>query len=235
MEEHQVVSAGEWLEARKALLAREKEFTRLRDELSRARRALPWVRVEKEYVFAGPHGSLTLADLFAGRRQLIVYHFMFGPDWEAGCKSCSFWADNYNGITVHLRQRDANLVVVSRAPVARLEAFRKRMGWSFPWVSSLGSDFNFDYQASFTAEAMAKGEVYYNYTRSEFPAEEAPGVSVFIKDDAGTIHHTYSCYARGLDMLNGAYHHLDLLPKGRDEENLPYHMDWVKLHDLYES
>jgi predicted dithiol-disulfide oxidoreductase (DUF899 family) len=233
MGKHQIVSADAWLEARKTLLAKEKEFTRLRDELSRARRALPWVRVHKNYVFEAPQGPLTMAELFAGKRQLIVYHFMFGPDWEAGCKSCSFWADNYDGITVHLKQRDANLVAISRAPIARLEAFRKRMGWRFTWVSSLGNDFNFDYQVSFTPEQMAKGDVYYNYTQRKFPATEAPGISVFVKDDDGAIHHTYSCYARGLDMLNGAYHYLDLLPKGRDEERLPYHMDWVKLHDLY--
>jgi predicted dithiol-disulfide oxidoreductase (DUF899 family) len=235
MSKPQVVSESEWLEARKALLAKEKEFTRLRDELSRARRAMPWVKVEKDYVFEGPNGPLTLAELFAGKRQLIVYHFMFGPDWEVGCKSCSFWADNYDGIVAHLKQRDANLVATSRAPIAKLEAFRQRMGWRFTWASSLGSDFNFDYQASFTPEQMAKGEVYYNFEQRGFPATEAPGISVFSKDDAGAIHHTYSCYARGLDMLNGAYHYLDLLPKGRDEQQLPYHMDWVKLHDLYSA
>jgi predicted dithiol-disulfide oxidoreductase (DUF899 family) len=233
MSKQQVVSESEWVEARKALLAKEKEFTKLRDELSRARRALPWVRVEKNYVFEGTKGPLTLAELFAGKRQLIVYHFMFGPDWEVGCKSCSFWADNYDGVVTHLRQRDANLVAISRAPIAKLEAFHRRMGWHFTWASSLGNDFNFDYQASFTPEQLAKGEVYYNFEQRGFPATEAPGISIFIKDDAGAIHHTYSCYARGLDMLNSAYHYLDLLPKGRDEEKLPYHMDWVKLHDLY--
>jgi predicted dithiol-disulfide oxidoreductase (DUF899 family) len=233
MSKQQVVSESAWLEARKALLTKEKEFTRLRDELSQARRDMPWVRVGKDYVFQGPSGPHTLAELFAGKRQLIVYHFMFGPDWEVGCKSCSFWADNYNGIVAHLRQRDANLVAISRAPIAKLEAFRQRMGWHFTWVSSHGNDFNFDYQASFKPEELAKGQVYYNFEQRGFPATEAPGISVFSKDDSGTVYQTYSCYARGLDMLNGAYHHLDLLPKGRDEEKLPYHMDWVKLHDLY--
>jgi predicted dithiol-disulfide oxidoreductase (DUF899 family) len=233
MSQQQIVSESEWVEARKALLAKEKEFTRLRDELSRARRALPWVKVEKSYVFQGPNGPLPMAELFAGKQQLIVYHFMFGPDWEVGCKSCSFWADNYDGIVAHLCQRDANLVAISRAAIARLEAFRQRMGWHFTWVSSLGNDFNFDYQASFKPEELAKGQVYYNFERRGFPATEAPGISVFSQDDAGAIYHTYSCYARGLDMLNGAYHYLDLLPKGRDEDKLPYHMDWVKLHDLY--
>ena len=233
MSKQQVVSENEWIAARKALLAKEKEFTRLRDELSQARRAMPWVRVDKDYVFQGPDGALSLAELFAGKQQLIVYHFMFGPDWEAGCKSCSFWADNFDGIVTHLQQRDANLVAISRAPIAKLEAFRKRMGWHFTWVSSLGNDFNFDYQASFTPEALAQGKVYYNYEQRGFPATEAPGISIFSKDESGAIYHTYSCYARGLDMLNGAYHYLDLLPKGRDEEKLPYHMDWVKLHDLY--
>ena len=235
MKEHRVVSETDWLVARKALLAKEKELTRLRDELARERRALPWVRVEKAYVFEGPDGKLSLADLFAGKQQLIIDHFMFGADWDAGCKSCSFWADTYDGVVEHLRHRDASFVVVSRAPLAKLEAYRKRMGWHFLWVSSIGNDFNFDYQASFTPEQMAKGNVYYNYMPQSFPAEEAPGVSVFARGEDGAIHHTYSCYSRGLDVLNGAYQLLDLLPKGRDEAGLPYHMDWVRRHDEYQD
>jgi predicted dithiol-disulfide oxidoreductase (DUF899 family) len=234
MQNHQVVSRDEWLVARKEHLAREKEFTRLRDQLSQQRRDLPWVRVDKEYIFDGPNGQETLSELFAGRSQLLVYHFMFGADWNEGCKSCSFWADNYNGIIVHLNHRDTTLVAISRAPLERLEAYKKRMGWSFKWVSSFGNDFNCDYHVSFTPEEMAKGERYYNYTMSKFPSEEAPGISVFYKDKNGSIFHTYSCYARGLDMVNGAYHLLDLVPKGRDEDGLSYPQEWVRRHDQYD-
>ena len=233
MHEHKVVSRGAWLEARKQLLAKEKEFTRLRDELSRARRDLPWVRVDKDYTFEGPAGAVPLRDLFDGRSQLIAYHFMFGPSWEEGCPNCSFWADGYNGYFEHLRQRDVAFAVISRAPAAKLEAFRTRMGWGFPWVSSLNSDFNFDFQVSFTPEAIASGEITYNYARSKPGSTERPGLSVFCKDDRDVIFHTYSCYARGLDMLNGAYHHLDLVPKGRDEAGFPHPMAWVRLHDQY--
>ena len=233
MSTHRIVSQEEWLEARKAHLAREKEFTRLRDQLSRERRALPWVKVEKDYVFQGPNGPESLGDLFDGRSQLLVQHFMYGPDWEEGCPSCSFWADSYDGFVVHLAQRDVTMVTVSRAPLEKLDAFGRRMGWSFKWVSSLGSDFNRDFQASFTPDEMAKGEMTYNYETRGFPADEAPGVSVFIKNEDGEIFHTYSCYARGLDMLNGAYHYLDLVPKGRDEDDLPYSMAWVRRHDEY--
>ena len=232
MEPHAIVSEEEWLAARQRLLAREKEFTRQRDELSRRRRELPWVRVDKEYAFDGPGGRQKLSDLFEGRSQLIVYHFMFGPDWQEGCKSCSFWADNFNGIGVHLKHRDVTLVAVSRAPLARLEAFRKRMGWGFKWVSSSGSDFNRDFHVSFTPEEM-KGELYYNYGMQKFPSEEAPGISVFCKDAKGEVFHTYSCYARDLDMLNGAYHYLDLVPRGRDEDGLTHSMAWVRHHDRY--
>ncbi|MBV8565832.1 MAG: DUF899 domain-containing protein [Methylobacteriaceae bacterium] len=234
MQQHPVVSREEWIEARTRFLAKEKEFTRLRDELSEERRALPWVRVDKKYAFEGPAGRETLADLFGGRHQLIVYHFMFDPSWEAGCKSCSFWADNYNGIIAHLNQRDVTHVAVSRAPLAKLEAFRQRMGWTFKWVSSHESDFNFDYQVSFRPEDLAKGEVVYNYAKRKSSMTELPGLSVFYKDDAGQIFHTYSCYARGLDLLNSAYNHLDLVPKGRDEADLPFSMSWVRLHDLYD-
>ncbi|MBV9637880.1 MAG: DUF899 domain-containing protein [Methylobacteriaceae bacterium] len=234
MQQHPVVSREEWIEARTRFLAKEKEFTRLRDELSEERRALPWVRVDKKYVFEGPAGRETLADLFGGRHQLIVYHFMFDPSWEAGCKSCSFWADNYNGIIAHLNQRDVTHVAVSRAPLAKLEAFRQRMGWTFKWVSSHESDFNFDYQVSFRPEDLAKGEVIYNYAKRKSSMTELPGLSVFYKDDDGQIFHTYSCYARGLDLLNSAYNHLDLVPKGRDEADLPFSMSWVRLHDIYD-
>ena len=233
MSTHRIVSQEEWLEARKAHLTREKEFTRLRDQLSRERRALPWVKVEKDYVFQGPNGPESLGDLFDGRSQLLVQHFMYGPDWEEGCPSCSFWADSYDGFVVHLAQRDVTMVAVSRAPLEKLDAYRRRMGWSFKWVSSLGSDFNRDFQVSFTPDEMAKGEMTYNYETRGFPADEAPGVSVFIKNEDGEIFRTYSCYARGLDMLNGAYHYLDLVPKGRDEDDLPYSMAWVRRHDEY--
>ena len=234
MKPHAVVSQTQWIEARKQLLAKEKEFTRARDQLSRERRELPWVRVEKQYVFEGPKGRETLADLFAGRHQLVVYHFMFDTDWEAGCKSCSFWADNFNGIVVHLAHRDVTLLAISRAPFAKLDAYRKRMGWSFKWVSSAGTDFNRDFHVSHTPEELAAKDGYYNYTRQRPFASEAPGISVFYRDDDGAIYHTYSCYARGLDMLNGAYHYLDLVPKGRDENELPGPQAWVRRHDEYD-
>ncbi len=235
MQNHKVVSREEWLAARKEYLAKEKEFTRLRDRLSQERRELPWVKVEKEYLFDGPHGKETLSDLFEGRSQLIIYHFMYGPDWEEGCPSCSFWADNFNGIVIHLNHRDINLVAVSRAPLDQLEAYKKRMGWSFKWVSSFGSDFNRDYHVSFTPDEMEKGEMFYNFSLSHFPSEEAPGISVFYKDEQGDVFHTYSCYARGLDLLNGAYHYMDLVPKGRDEDTLPYSMAWLRRHDQYDD
>ena len=235
MESHRVVSRNQWIEERKALLAREKEFTQLRDQLSHARRDLPWVRVDKDkdYVFDGAGGKQTLAELFAGRQQLIVYHLMFDPSWEEACSRCSFWADNFNGVLVHLNQRDVSLVAISRAPFAKLAAFQKRMGWSFNWVSSFANDFNHDYHVSFAPEQLAQGEVIYNYRLVKNSMSERPGISVFYKDPGGTIFHTYSCYARGLDMLNVAYHYLDLAPKGRDEEELPFPMAWVRYHDAY--
>ncbi len=233
MQNHKVVSREEWIAARKEHLAREKELTRMRDRLSAQRRELPWVKVAKEYAFNGDNGKETLADLFAGRSQLLVYHFMFHPDWEAGCKSCSFWADNYNGAVVHLAHRDVTLVAVSRAPLAKLQGFKERMGWSFKWLSSADTDFNKDYHVSFTSEEIAEGNAYYNYATGKFPVEEAPGISIFYRNDAGEIFHTYSCYSRGLDMLNGTYHLLDLVPKGRDEAELPYTMAWLHLHDEY--
>ena len=228
-----VVSHVEWLAARREFLAKEKEFTRLRDELSRQRRSLPWEKVEKRYQFDSNRGKVTLADLFAGRSQLIVYHFMFGPGWEQGCPSCSYVADHFDGSTIHLANRDTALAVVSRAPLEQIEAFRKRMGWKFQWVSSFGSEFNFDYHVSFTPEEKANGKVYYNYAVGEFPSEEGPGASVFTKDAAGDIFHTYSSYARGLDILMGTYNLLDLVPKGRDEDGLAFSMSWVRHHDRY--
>jgi predicted dithiol-disulfide oxidoreductase (DUF899 family) len=233
MKPNAIVSRDEWLAARKQHLSKEKEFTRLRDELSRKRRELPWVRVEKNYVFDTPGGKETLSDLFEGRSQLLVYHFMFGPNWEQACKSCSFWADNFNGIVVHLKHRDVSLLAVSRAPLEKIQAFRKRLGWEFKWVSSFENDFNGDFHVSFTPEELAKGEVYYNYAMQKFPSDEAPGISVFYKNVKGEIFHTYSCYSRGLDMLNVAYHYLDLVPKGRDEEGLSFSMAWVRHRDRY--
>ncbi len=235
MNAHKIVSAAEWLAARKELLAQERKLTHARDELARARRELPWERVEKSYVFDGPQGQETLADLFGKRSQLIVYHFMFGPDWEVGCKSCSFWADNFNGIVPHLAQRDVSFVAVSRAPLAKLQAFRERLGWSFKWLSSFNSDFNFDYQASFSEAARESATAVYNYAAGRPPQSEMVGISVFYRDDAGAIYHTYSCYSRGVEVVNTAYSYLDLLPKGRDEAGLPYGMAWVKLRDQYEA
>jgi predicted dithiol-disulfide oxidoreductase (DUF899 family) len=233
MESHRVVSRSDWIEERKALLAKEKEFTRLRDQLSRERRELPWVRVDKEYLFDGAAGKQTLGELFAGRRQLIVYHLMFDPSWDEACSRCSFWADNFNGVQIHLNQRDVSIVAISRAPLAKLAAFQKRMGWSFNWVSSFPSDFNQDYHVSFVPGQPTQGEVIYNYTPVKNSMTERPGISVFYKDPTGTFFHTYSCYARGLDMLNVAYHYLDLTPKGRNEAGLPFPMAWVRYHDAY--
>lgn len=235
MQHHQVVSPDEWLAARKELLAKEKEFNRIRDQLSQQRRALPWVQVEKEYVFDGPHGKERLAELFAGRSQLLVYHFMFHPSWNEGCKSCSFWADNFNNAIVHLNHRDVTMIAVSKAPLLQLEAFKQRMGWTFTWVSSFANDFNRDYHVSFSPEEMAAGERYYNYQMGQFGQAEAPGISVFYRETDGRIFHTYSCYSRGLDMVNGAYHMLDLTPKGRDEAGLSYPQAWVRHHDRYDD
>jgi predicted dithiol-disulfide oxidoreductase (DUF899 family) len=232
MEKHKIVSQAEWLAARTQLLAKEKEFTKARDQLSQLRRDLPWERVDKNYVFDGPNGKQTLADLFAGRNQLIVYHFMLGPDWEAGCQSCSFWADNFNGFFVHLAQRDVTFTAISRAPYKQLAAFKQRMGWSFPWLSSSGTDFNYDYRVSFRPEELATGEVVHNYAKRKTSMTELAGISVFFKD-GGDVFHTYSCYARGLDMMNAAYHYLDLVPKGRDEAGLEYAQAWVRHHDKY--
>jgi predicted dithiol-disulfide oxidoreductase (DUF899 family) len=235
MPKHDLVSREQWLAARRELLAEEKAFNKARDALSERRRALPWTLVDQAYSFEGPSGRETLAQLFGPRSQLLVYHFMFGPDWEQGCPSCSFWADNFNGIDIHLAHRDMSFVVISRAPLEKLEAYRKRMGWSFKWVSSFGSDFNFDYHVSFTPEEIAKGEMNYNFGQNRFPSSEATGASAFAKDEDGSVYHTYSSYSRGVDMLNGAYHWMDIAPKGRDEKGLPYSMAWLKRHDMYED
>jgi predicted dithiol-disulfide oxidoreductase (DUF899 family) len=228
-----VVSREEWLLARVELLKHEKELTRLRDEQSRQRRALPCVRVEKEYAFDGPSGRVALADLFGGRSQLAVYHFMFDPNWAEGCPSCSFVADHFDGMLPHLAARDVTFVAVARAPLHKIEAFQRRMGWRFPWVSSLGSDFNSDFHVSFTADELATGKVSYNFGVQPFPSTEAPGLSVFFKSADGAVFHTYSTYGRGGEVLMGTYALLDLVPRGRDEGSLRFTMEWVRYHDRY--
>lgn len=234
-DKHRVVSQDEWTAARKELLKKEKQSTKLLDQLSEERRNLPWVKITKNYVFDGPDGKVTLADLFAGRNQLVVYHFMFGPDWKEGCPSCSYVSDHNDATLPHLAARDVTLVAISHAPFAKLDAFKKRMGWHFEWVSAHDTDFNSDFHVSFSDEELAKGNVYYNYTEQEFPSAEAPGLSVFYKDDTGDIYHTYSTYGRGLDLLLGTYRILDMVPKGRDEDDLPFGMAWVRYHDRYET
>ena len=233
---HTVVSHADWLTARKELLQKEKELTRQRDELTRQRLQLPWEKVDKDYTFTGPEGELSLADLFGEHSQLLVYHFMFGPDWDAGCKVCSFLADHYNPLVLHLKHRDVSLVTVSRAPLDKLETYKQRFGWTFPWVSSLNSDFNWDYQVSFNQEDVDNNTVSYNYADNvSFPVEEGPGFSAFFKEDDGDIFHTYSTYSRGLENLLGIYNFLDLAPKGRDEDDLPYGMFWVQRRDEYDD
>ena len=228
-----IVSKEAWLKARIDLLEQEKELTRQRDDLAKKRRELPMVRVEKAYAFEGPGGQETLADLFGDCSQLIVQHFMYGKGWGEGCPSCSFWADGFNGTTIHMQHRDAAFVAVSNAPLDEIEAYKKRMGWTFKWVSSHGTDFNRDYHVAFTEEERAAGPIFYNFKDNSFPANEAPGVSIFLKNAEDHVFHTYSCYARGLDILNSTYHYLDLLPKGRDEDDLPYTMAWLRRHDQY--
>jgi predicted dithiol-disulfide oxidoreductase (DUF899 family) len=232
MEDREIVSEADWVVARKDLLTREKEFSRQRDALSAARHSLPWVKIDKKYVFDGPKGKETLAELFDGRSQLIVYHFMLGPGWGEGCKSCSYLADHFDGANRHLPHRDVTFVVISRAPLSEIEAYQKRMGWRFKWLSSHDNEFNFDYHVSFTKEEEKANKVYYNYGTGEFMSDELPGLSVFYKDENGDVFHTYSTYARGLDMLVGTYNFLDLVPKGRDE-NTESTMDWVRRHDEY--
>jgi predicted dithiol-disulfide oxidoreductase (DUF899 family) len=231
---HPVVSNEQWLAERTALLAREKALMREHDQIARERRALPWERVEKSYRFDTAQGPRALADLFQGRRQLLVQHFMLAPGWEQGCPSCSYMADHTDGMNVHLAQRDITMLAVSRAPLAEIERFRRRMGWQFEWVSSFGTDFNRDYGVSFAPEEQARGPVRYNYGLTHFPAEEAPGLSVFFKNDAGEVFHTYSTYGRGVEVMMGAYAMMDLTPQGRDEADLPRTMAWVRHHDRYE-
>src|SRR4029079_10033344 len=215
--DHKIVSEKEWIKARKSLLKKEKEFTVMRDQLNQQRRELPWKAVNKDYFFEGPNGKESLAELFDGRSQLIVYHFMFDPSWDAGFLHCSFWADNFNEVIVHLNQRDVTMIAVSRAPYEKLRAYEQRMGWKFKWVSSGGSDFNFDFNASFSQEDRDAKTAVYNYRKGDPGSSEREGVSVFYKDPSATVFHTYSTSARGIDVLNTAYHYLDLVPKGRDE------------------
>ncbi|QYM79473.1 DUF899 domain-containing protein [Horticoccus luteus] len=229
-----LATPAHWLAARRELLAREKEFTRARDDLSRARRALPWVQLTKSYTFDAPSGRVSLADLFAGRSQLIVQHFMFGPGWEEGCPNCSFMLDHFAPTVAHLAARDVAFAAVSRAPMAEILPFQQRLGWPVNWVSSAGSDFNFDFHVSFRPDEMATGAVDYNYTRRPFPHSEAPGISVFARDDAGALYHTYSTYGRGVEVIMGTYALLDLVPKGRDEDALEYASAWIRYHDRYE-
>jgi predicted dithiol-disulfide oxidoreductase (DUF899 family) len=228
-----IVSRKEWMAARLELLKEEKELTRRSDALARWRQDLPWVKVDKNYVFDAPGGKVTLADLFAGRNQLVIYHFMFGPDWQEGCPSCSFVSDHFDGALPHLAARDVTMAVVSRAPLAKIEEFKKRMDWRFKWVSSYGGDFNTDFHVSFSEEELAQGKVDYNYTMQEFPSAEAPGLSIFYKDAAGDVFHTYSTYGRGLEALMSTYRILDLVPKGRDEDHFGFPMEWVRYHDRY--
>ena len=231
---HPVVSHEEWISARTKFLAKEKEFTQWRDDLNRQRRELPWEKVEKQWVFDGPRGKETLADLFEKRSQLVVYHFMFPPEWDEGCKHCSFWADNFNDIIVHLNHRDVTLVAISRAPLAKIERFKKRMGWSFKWLSSNDNDFNNDFNVSFTPQQLKSKTAFYNYQKTDPGMADREGTSVFFKDSSGAVFHTYSAYARGIDMLNTAYHYLDLVPKGRDEDPEDT-QSWVRHHDRYQG
>lgn len=232
--EHRIVSREEWLGERKRLLQREKELTRLGDQVAEERRALPWVRVDKEYSFDTRDGGRTLAELFEGRRQLLVQHFMFAPGWQQGCPSCSYMADHADGMRAHLENRDVTPVAVSRAPLDEIERFRRRMGWAFRWVSSHGSDFNYDFGVSFTPQQVAQGTVHYNYGPEPYAQEEWPGVSAFYRNDAGEIFHTYSTYGRGVEVMMGTYRMLDLLAKGRNERDVAHKMEWVRHHDRYE-
>jgi predicted dithiol-disulfide oxidoreductase (DUF899 family) len=234
LKDHAVVNPDRWIAERKKLLAREKELTHLRDKIAEERRALPWVRIDKEYLFDTPAGKRTLAELFEGRSQLMVQHFMLGPGWEQGCPSCSFMADHTDGMQIHLEHRDVTFVAVSRAPLAEIERFRRRMGWKFKWVSSNGNDFNYDFHVSFTPEEKSKNEVYYNFGLQEYEHDELPGISVFYKSRKGEIFHTYSAYRRGVEVMMGAYFMMDLTPRGRDEANLSYGMEWVRHHDRYQ-
>ncbi|HLZ55652.1 MAG TPA: thioredoxin family protein [Ktedonosporobacter sp.] len=232
---HSVVSHEEWISARTAFLAKEKAFTRQRAELSRQRRELPWEKVDKPYTFEGPQGQETLADLFGKHSQLVVYQFMFSPEDDEGCPHCSFWADSFNGSSVHLPHRDVSFVAISRAPLSKIEPFKQRMGWSFKWLSSFHNDYNFDFQASFTPEEASTRTAFYNYVHTDPGPLDREGISVFYKDESGAIYHTYSCYARGIDMMNATYQYLDLVPKGRDEAGQEDPQYWVRYHDRYEN
>jgi predicted dithiol-disulfide oxidoreductase (DUF899 family) len=232
IENPKVVSQAEWVEARKQLLVKEKKLTRERDELAAERQKLPWVTVDEKYEFDTANGKKSLADLFGGKSQLVIYHFMLGPDWEQGCPSCSLLGDHMDGLGIHLAQRDVRFTIVSRAPLAKIDAFKKRMGWKFPWVSSFGSKFNFDFEVSVPKEELGKEHIY-NYSLTKFPSDERPGLSVFYKNANGEVFHTYSMYGRGLEDLMGLYVILDRVPKGRDEAGLPHGMAWVRHHDRY--
>ena len=229
-----IATPAEWLAARRELLRQEKEFTRLGDALAARRRELPWVKIDKNYIFNSPEGRVSLADLFAGRSQLIVQHFMLGSGWDEGCKSCSFMMDHFVATTVHLAARDVSFAAISHAPLAEILPFKRRMGWDVNWVSAHATDFNQDFHVSFTPEDVATGRVYYNYGPRPFPHEEAPGISVFVRGDDGAIYHTYSTYGRGVEVVMGTYHLLNLVPKGRDEDGLEYGMEWVRHHDRYD-
>ena len=231
--EHRTATRADWLSERMTLLSREKEFNQARDALSAARRELPWVLVEKDYQFESTAGQLSLSEMFAGKDQLVVYHFMFGTDWDEGCTSCSFWIDNLNGISPHLAARDTAFALVSKGPLEKLHAYRTRMGWSQPWYSSANTDFNEDYQVTFPKADRDAGDVTYNYRQTQMGMSDMVGISVFAKDKSGKVFHTYSTYSRGVDMLNGAYHILDLTPLGRNEADLPWQMAWLKRHDQY--
>ncbi|WP_321886801.1 DUF899 domain-containing protein [Paraburkholderia bannensis] len=233
MEAHKIVSEAEWMAAREALLAEERAFTHARDALVARRMALPWVKVEKRYTFETPQGERTLAQLFGPRSQLLTYHFMLGPEWEEGCPGCSFLSDHIDGMLTHLEHHDVTYVAVSRAPLAKIEAFKKRMGWHFPWVSSFGSDFNFDYRVSFSEADKARGKAVYNYAEQDYMSDELPGISAFYRDDDGNVYHTYSAYARGVEMALGTYAMLEFTPKGRNEQNDM--REWMRHHDRYED
>jgi predicted dithiol-disulfide oxidoreductase (DUF899 family) len=235
IKDHPVVSRTEWIKARKALLKEEKEFTHQQEKLSAKRRELPWVKIDKNYRFQGPDGELSFADLFDGRSQLIVQHFMFGPDWEEGCSGCSFEADHVDPARVHFQQRDVSFVAIARAPYPKIAAFKRRMGWTFNWVSSYESDFNYDFGVSFTPEQLAAGPICYNYEMEKGEIDELPGLSVFHKDAEGNIYHTYSTFGRGVELLDGAYMYLDLVPKGRDEAHLEQPSSWWRHHDRYDT
>ncbi len=230
---HNIATNEEWLASRKALLEEEKAFQKARDALALKRRNLPWRKINTDYVFETEHGDKTFIELFGGASQLMIYHFMFHPDWEEGCKSCSFWADSYNGSMQHLRARDVSLMAISRAPLKKLLTYRDRLGWNFPWASSAGNSFNYDFGVSFTPEQIESGDTVYNYCAGAGSIEELPGISVFVRD-GDDVYHSYSTYSRGIDPYNTTYQLLDIVPNGRDEDDLPYPMDWLRRHDEYE-